>query len=233
VSPQLATQPSLGNPVAVIAKQPATLEDLPAPILAKTANVEPASGDVFISVPAGAARTRQAVPSSPIKGRVFVPLREARQIPVGSYLDTRRGRVRVATAGFTAPVGQTGEFFAGVFQVLQRRPERGLTELRLQGSSFAASCGKTARSRAQIARRKRLSRKAIRQLRGNATGRFRTRGRFAAATVRGTQWDTVDRCDGTLVRVRRGRVSVFDRLRHKTVMVRTGKSYLAKAPGGR
>jgi hypothetical protein len=65
-------------------------------------------------------------------------------------------------------------------------------------------------------------------LHATAKGRFRTRGRYAAATVRGTIWDTADRCDGTLVRVRRGVVSVTDLVRHTTVTVRAGHSYLAK-----
>ena len=40
-----------------------------------------------------------------------------------------------------------------------------------------------------------------------------------------------DRCDGTLTKVRRGRVAVRDFRRKRTVIVRAGKSYLAKAPG--
>jgi hypothetical protein len=49
--------------------------------------------------------------------------------------------------------------------------------------------------------------------------------------VRGTRWDTADRCDGTLTRVRFGTVAVNDFVRHKTVIVRAGQSYLARAPG--
>ena len=49
--------------------------------------------------------------------------------------------------------------------------------------------------------------------------------------MRGTKWLTVDRCDGTLTKVTRGRVAVRDFRRKKTVLVKRGKSYLAKAPG--
>jgi hypothetical protein len=38
----------------------------------------------------------------------------------------------------------------------------------------------------------------VRLLRGHARGRFRTVGQFSSAAVRGTQWETEDRCDGTL-----------------------------------
>jgi hypothetical protein len=47
--------------------------------------------------------------------------------------------------------------------------------------------------------------------------------------VRGTIWLTADRCDGTLTKVTRGRVAVRDFRRKKTILVRTGKRYLARA----
>ena len=50
----------------------------------------------------------------------------------------------------------------------------------------------------------------VRRLWGDGRGRFRTRGRYGAATVRGTKWLTLDRCDGTKVRVVRGKVAVRD-----------------------
>jgi hypothetical protein len=111
--------------------------------------------------------------------------------------------------------------------VLQSRARsaRGLTELRLKGSNFASCRSGGSASAAQ------LSRRTIRRLRSNAAGRFRTRGRHSAATVRGTVWEVIDRCDGTLTKVRRGRVAVRDFRRKRTVIVRTGKSYLARAPG--
>ena len=67
-------------------------------------------------------------------------------------------------------------------------------------------------------------------LRGVAKGRFRTTGRFSAATVRGTDWGVRDRCDGTLTVVRQGVVLVTDFRLHTTVAVRAGQTYLAKAP---
>ena len=47
--------------------------------------------------------------------------------------------------------------------------------------------------------------------------------------MRGTAWGMIDRCDGTLTRVTRGRVVVRDFRRKRNVTVRAGKSYLAKA----
>jgi WD40-like Beta Propeller Repeat len=192
----------------------------PPPVLGRTVDVEPTSGKVFVSVPAGGAFASVSVPG--IKGRRFVPLTKARQLPVGSILDTRKGSLSLTSASTTAGQVFSGTFSAGVFQTLQARS--GLTTLPLKGSSFRpCATGKKASAS--------LSRRAIRRLRANANGRFRTRGRYSAATVRGTQWDTIDRCDGTLTKVTRGTVIVRDNRKHRNITVRAGKSYLARAPG--
>ncbi|HEX2233265.1 MAG TPA: hypothetical protein VHG69_07865, partial [Thermoleophilaceae bacterium] len=138
---------------------------------------------------------------------------------------TSRGIARITTARDSAGRTQSGDFGAGLFQVLQRRTPaaRGLTDLVLKGSSFRR-CGKGSSGHARAASHIR------RRLRSRARGRFRTRGRHSAATVRGTTWVTVDRCDGTLTAVRQGRVVVRDFRRRRNILVRAGKNYLAKAP---
>jgi Tol biopolymer transport system component len=198
---------------------PSTL--LAPPVVGKTVNVAPAGGKVFVSVPAGSAFASLAVPG--IKGRRFVPLTSARQLPVGSILDTRRGSLTLTSASSKAGEVFSGTFSAGVFQALQSRS--GLTTLPLKGSSFRSCAARAGRASAA------LSRRVIRRIRGNASGRYRTRGRYSAATVRGTIWDTIDRCDGTLTKVRRGTVVVRDFRKRRNITVRAGKSYLARAPG--
>jgi hypothetical protein len=146
-----------------------------------------------------------------------------RQIPVGSLLDTRKGTVRLGSASTKAGETFTGTFSAGVFAALQSRS--GLTTLPLKGSSFRSCAARTGRASAA------LSRRTIRRMRANASGRFRTSGRYSAATVRGTIWDTVDRCDGTLTKVTRGVVVVRDLRKRRNIAVGAGKSYLARAPG--
>ena len=108
----------------------------------------------------------------------------------------------------------------------RKRRAKGLAELRLKGSSFVR-CGRARGTGASAA----LSRRTIRRLRSNARGRFRTSGQNSSATVRGTVWITADRCDGTLTTVKRGKVTVRDFRRKKTVVVGAGKSYLARAKG--
>jgi hypothetical protein len=53
--------------------------------------------------------------------------------------------------------------------------------------------------------------------------------RYSAATVRGTTWLVQDSCAGTLTRVTKGVVSVFDNVKHKTILLKAGKQYLARA----
>ena len=191
-----------------------------APKLGVRTVLERVKGTVRVkTATSGAARASQ-------KGRSFSPVREPREIKVRSLVNARRGTVRLTSSRDRASGIQDGEFVGGLFQVLQSRAKRtkGLTELRLKGSSFKR-CGSATGRKAGIARKR-----VIRRLRGNARGRFRTRGRYSAATVRGTNWTVEDRCDGTLTKVKRGKVAVRDFRRHKTVVVRKGKSYLARAP---
>src|SRR5205085_11187937 len=99
------------------------------------------------------------------------------------------------------------------------------TQLGLQdGDCGACTAGRAARAAAAGGG------KAVRRLWASGKGRFRTQGRYAAAAVRGTKWLTEDRCDGTLVRVVKGAVSVTDLVKHKTVVVKAGRTYLARAP---
>ncbi|MBA3262060.1 MAG: hypothetical protein H0T69_06270 [Thermoleophilaceae bacterium] len=195
-----------------------TLADLPAPQLGENVNVGVVDGTVLVGTRTG--------------GTVrYVRLEEARQIAVGSFLDTKRGTVRLVGATGSGSKTQAGNFFQGIFQVRQSRKKsaKGLTELRLGGGNFG-SCRAKARGSGNSRIGARAARgKAIRSLRGEAKGKFRTRGRNASATVRGTSWGTIDRCDGTLTRVRSGRVAVRDFRRKRTIILRAGQTYLARA----
>jgi hypothetical protein len=148
----------------------------------------------------------------------FVPLTSLRSIPVGSELDVTRGRVRLTSAA-GGNRRQTGDFYQGRALIQQPRARIPLTTLQLSGP-FACPRGRLASVGATKPPRRRLW--------GNAKGKFRTRGKYASATVRGTKWLTEDRCDGTLVRVTAGRVEVFDQVRGRRVIVRAGQSYLAR-----
>ena len=165
------------------------------------------------------------------KGLDFVPLEEARQIPIGSFLRHRR---RAERGSRPRPAAATGPSRASspraLFQVLQARSGRqrvASPSWCLKGANFSRCRARSSGARAAAAQR-RLSRRIVRRLGANANGQVRApAGRHSAATVRGTVWTTVDRCDGTLTTVKRGRVAVRDFRRRRTVVVRAGKSYLA------
>ena len=82
-----------------------------------------------------------------------------------------------------------------------------------------ASCSKRARVAA-------AAKPKSRKLWGSGKGKFRTKGSYSAATIRGTQWLVQDSCAGTLTRVTQGSVVVT--AGKKRVVVRAGKQYLAK-----
>jgi ferric-dicitrate binding protein FerR (iron transport regulator) len=72
-------------------------------------------------------------------------------------------------------------------------------------------------------------RRPVRRLWGrDHHGSFRTHGRGAVATVRGTTWAVADYCHGTRTSVRSGAVLVRNKLTGRTVLVRAGHSYFAR-----
>lgn len=101
-----------------------------------------------------------------------------------------------------------------------------MTDLVLRGGRFSR-CPSTRARAAAVPPRDAGSR--VRRLWGrDRHARFRTHGRDSVATVRGTVWATVDRCDGTLTRVKQGKVLVRDLGRKRSVLVTAGRSYLAR-----
>jgi hypothetical protein len=202
------------------------------PTLAQTVVVRVVSGRVFIRYPRGkrqtpftgaiaAGRIAQAQPGAQSG---FVPLNGASTVPLGSTIDTEEGRIALTSAANRAGATQTADFYDGVFTVTQADAGRPVTELRLRGLPYRANCAVGASRAAHAAAKRRLG-----KLWGSGTGRFRTRGRFSAATVRGTKWLAVERCDGTLTQVTRGTVSVFVRTTGQRVSVSAGDSFLAPA----
>jgi DNA-binding beta-propeller fold protein YncE len=188
-------------PEAAAPLQPAE----PVPDLGETLVAEPRSGVVRVRLRGG---------------KRFRPLGSIRELPLGSTLDARRGRVTVSTVRDRRNRVQEGVFHAGVFTVRQRASESYVTELVLRGRVGPCRAGE-ARSSARSRRR----------LWGSGKGRYRSRGNNSSATVRGTIWLTEDRCDGTLTRVRTGRVVVRDFALDRKVVLEPGDSYFARAGG--
>jgi hypothetical protein len=198
------------------------------PVALESVAVRVVSGEVFYKPPTSLSQAPAG----------FKPLKGAATLPVGTTLEATKGRVELVAAARTSG-GQTikAQFFDGRFVMRQiRQAKRGaksrrlFTQLRLAGGKFRSICGTTASSDRSLAAKKRRSKKKVRSLWGDGKGSFQTRGQGAAATVRGTRWLTQDRCDGTLVRVRRGRVDVRDFFKKRTVRLGPGQSYIARRP---
>jgi hypothetical protein len=238
----LATDPSASN-VAVATDKPGpipitrsatdrcgntttkslTLTVIDYPKLAQTVDAEVVAGTVGLR-----------------KGGHFVQLTEPRVIPIGSTLDTTKGTIRLITATAVPHKTQDGTFSRGLFSISQARkgPNKGLATLSLieglfPGAPSYASCKATKAADTSPIASAALSSKVLQSLHASAHGKFRTRGRYSAATVRGTVWTMSDRCDGTLTVVHRGTVAVRDFVRHVMVLVHAGHRYLAIAPSAR
>jgi hypothetical protein len=195
--------------------------DLP-PVAGVRTGVRAVSGEVFVRLPR---RARRSVAQS----SGFVPLKGVASVPVGSTLDTLKGRVAVTSAAdyrrATSPRHreQSGSFATAIFKIKQRRAEQvsaraARTDLQLQTPPGAARVCATS-GRVPL-------KGVVRTMSASASGRFATIGGAGTTQVNGSAtWLMSDRCDGTLTEVGRGKVAVRDRVRHRRVAVRSGQAY--------
>jgi hypothetical protein len=153
-----------------------------------------------------------------VNGRPFT----SGTVPYNATVDVTDGTIRMRSTVGNLTVNGAGNVPAAFKLVRGTENRRAIVELRLTKGNFSA-CPKRRKSSAGQS-----PTSVVRQVWGNGKGRFRTRGRYGAATVRGTRWLTVDRCDGTLFRVAQGVVQVNDVPRRRQVTVRAGGSYLAR-----
>lgn len=182
----------------------------PEPVLGKTARATTVAGAVLVG---SRGRLRE------LRGREILPL--------GTTIDSSDGRVRLEFA--TAPGSDRrafgrlmeGEFYAGTFRMSQGT-KSSLVELRLLDDDEGGLRVLATRSSAAQRKKKRL------EVWGKARGRFRTVGRNGAATVRGTQWLTSERIDGTLFRVLEGIVQVREFASKRLVTLTAGEQFLAR-----
>jgi hypothetical protein len=199
-----------------------------APTIGRTINISPVSGVILIKV-----------------NGVFIPLTQLRQFPTNSVIDALGGTLQLITAA-GGPGGahdaaakgkkhngkvktQTGTFGGAIFKVAQAH--NGLATLSLVEDAFtgAPSYSTCKAGKAADASAAALSSKTLQLLHSSAKGKFTTKGKYGAATVRGTKWTIADRCNGTQVHDQTDSVAVADFVRHKTIILHAGQTYLAKA----
>jgi PKD repeat protein len=207
---------------------------VPAPDKGRSVTIVATSGKVKVKLPGS---------------KVYVDVSTLTEIPLGSRIDARKGNVRITVeVNKTKHKTQTVVFHDGIFVVTQTKAVKPFLVATLVGGTFAG-CAPKASSSASVARsagaaaagglvafaakaKKKRSKRSVRRLWGHGKGDFKTVGQRSSATVRGTWWLVEDRCDGTLTRVKEGRVDVRDTRLRKTIKLRAGQRflYLAKAP---
>ena len=145
----------------------------------------------------------------------FVPLRESASIPVGSVVDATAGSVSVSAASGGKIVDAT--VAAGIFRLVQAKNA-------IPTLALVTPAGKANACASRTTPRKGV----IRSLSVVAKGVFRTVAAKGVAVIGArASWTTSDRCDGTITKVKKGRVTLT--AGHTTKRLRAGQSYLAKA----
>jgi hypothetical protein len=174
------------------------------------------------SVLSGTARVK--VPGSSI----LRPLTVDQDIPIGSVIDASHARLRITTALNARGRTQSATVWGGTFALKQAKG-RGMITFKLPGLPSCSAATSFTAMRAAHSSRKPPKKQAKRSLWAHDNhGQYTTRGNNSVATVRGTWWETVESCRGTLTYVKKGLVSVRDLRRHRTVLVAAGHSYLAR-----
>jgi hypothetical protein len=185
----------------------------PEPVLGRRVRVEVPSGTVLV---------RRA------GSRRFTRLTGESAIPTGSEIDATNGSVELTSALDGAGHTQSAVFRGGRFEVRQSARGRGMVDLFMRGA-LPGCTPAGARPVAMMAARRQRRRRSLWS--HDSGGKYRTHGAGSVATVRGTTWVTVERCDGTVTKVREGVVAVRDLAARHTVVVHAGHKYLSRIAG--
>ena len=185
------------------------------------------SGTVYVKLPATARRTHQvrALPG-------FVPLKGIAALPVGTIVDARRGKLLLQTAGDGRPESDPrrrtsrATLAEAIFRIRQARVRRPALRTRPLLTGLVLISAPAAERPCQA---RAPAKGVVRTFVSRAKGLFRVTGGASFAQGRDATWRTSDRCDGTITRVTRGRVTVYDKARKRTVTVRPGARYVARA----
>ena len=185
------------------------------------------SGTVYVKLPSTGRGLRQA---GPLPG--FVPLKGIAALPVGTIVDARRGSLSLQSAGdgraATDPRRRLGSatLAGAIFRIRQAKLLRAALRARAIPTTLVLS---SAPDEGRGCRARTPAKGAVRTMLTRAKGLFRVTGGASRAQSTNAVWRTTDHCYGTVTRVTRGRVSVFDKARGRNVTLRAGKRYVARA----
>jgi hypothetical protein len=202
------------EPPAIVPPVPAAIaidSGPPKPVAGQSFNVEPVDGTIELQCPGEDEYSR---------------LTSFKQIPMGCLVNTRHGTIALTSSKGSSGDLQDADFWGGVFVVTQNEGDNQTVQLKLAGKRMCEKRGDPRRAVARSSRSKRGGRRAW----GSGKGNYETSGSYGSATVRGTTWLVVDRCDAsTLFKVAEGTVWVQDFVKDKQVVLEAGQQYIAKA----
>ena len=113
-----------------------------------------------------------------LPGKRFVALTAPANIPMGSQLDTRKGRVTLASAADTAgKKTQSADFHDGIFQIKQtvpgkkpKKPAALITDLLMKGQVARSQCAPLKGAGSAVAHKKKGPKAVLGQLWGSGKG---------------------------------------------------------------
>jgi hypothetical protein len=182
----------------------------PAPTPAPTPAATPAPTPIFhqsvVLAPAGGT-TLVETPGA----KTFAPVTVKQVVPLGSIVDTRKSSVALTSLAAAGGTPTTAKLSGGLFKVTQ---SGAITKVQLVEKLAPCKSARKPKGR---------------KLSGDGAGSFQIRGLDSTTTIRGSAvWLVQDSCAGTQTRVTRGLASVNDLRKHKTVLLKSGKAYLAR-----
>jgi hypothetical protein len=191
-------------------------------VAAATPTPTPTPSPRPVATPSPTASYRRSVVIRPASGKIlvkppgasaFAALERSTALPLGTTVDAKRGRIQLTSEPARGLPPQKAIFYGGIFVITQPG-----TMIDLKLVEPLASC--TSKKPTKLPK--------FRRAWGEGKGAFRITGKYSSATVRGTTWLVQDDCSGTRTRVKVGVIAVRNNVTKKTVLVRAGKSYLAK-----
>jgi hypothetical protein len=219
----LAKGTSLGE--TFVASQPVGPVPLPPSIQvqAAQAGLEPNHGSDFLIEGDGINPVLIKAPGS----KTFVPVQSLREVPFGSIVKAQGVATILSERG--DGTDETAEFWGGTFKALQNPDVNSYFVVKLRSRLHCGNDTKAQTASKATASDPIATAAGARRLWGSGHGRFRSRGRGGAATVRGTTWWLRDRCNGTQFGVTEGiGVDVRDPGHKGLIFLQPGDTYFAE-----
>jgi hypothetical protein len=209
----VATNELSSNPVqsSVLSLKTQPGPGLPPPVAGVSVNVDPSEGLVRVKCPGD---------------EDFSTLVSPKQIPVGCELDTDSGTVALTASRGSSGATQSAYFWGGTFEIDQNPGDEQDAVATLAGRLRCEKRGRKSKGATASAKRG-----GGRRLWGAGSGHFKTVGNYGSASVLGTTWLVIDRCDlSSVFEVKEGKVKIRDFIKGTSVIITPGKKYVAKAP---